>query len=34
MVGAGTLIIATTFAVAMVLTLGILLRLLKNAEGL
>jgi hypothetical protein len=34
MVGTGTLIIAITFVVAMVVTLGILLRLLKNADGL
>ncbi len=34
MVGTGTLIIATAFVVAMVLTLGMLLRLLKNADGL
>lgn len=34
MIGTATLIIAVTFVVAMVLTLGILLRLLKTADGL
>lgn len=34
MVGTGTLIIGITFVGAMVLTLGLLLRLLKNADGL
>ena len=34
MVGTGTLIIAITFIVAMVLTLAMLLRLLNNADGL
>mgnify|MGYP006896941693 CR=1 FL=1 len=34
MIGIGTLIIAITFVVAMVVTLGLLLRLLKDADGL
>jgi len=34
MVGIGTLIIAVTFFVAIVLTLGLLLWLLKEADGL
>ena len=34
MVGTGTLSIAVTFVVAMVVTLGLLLRLLKHADGL
>ncbi len=34
MIGTGTLIIAITFVVAMVLTLGMLLRLLEDADGL
>jgi len=34
MIGTGTLLIAVTLIVAMVLTLGLLLRLLKDADGL
>ena len=34
MIGTATLIIVVTFSVAMVLTLGLLLRLLKEADGL
>lgn len=34
MIGIGTLIIAITFVVAMAVTLGLLLRLLKDVDGL
>ncbi|SEP18474.1 hypothetical protein SAMN05216388_104124 [Halorientalis persicus] len=34
MVGTGTVIIGITFAVVMILALGLLLRLLKDADGL
>jgi hypothetical protein len=34
MVGIGTLIVAVTVIVAMTLTLGLLLRLLRDADGL
>jgi len=34
MIGTGTLIIAITFTVVMMLTLAMLLRLLKNSRGL
>lgn len=33
MIGTGTLVIGITFVVAMVLTLGMLLRLLRDADG-
>ena len=33
MVGIGTLIVAIAFVLAMVVTLGLLLRLLKDADG-
>lgn len=34
MVGTGTVIIAITFVAVMILVLGLLLRLLKDADGL